>query len=299
MEACYDGTLEGFFALLADALELEHIPDKIRRVQPAPQEGDATPSLFSEEELGLPVVAQGPEKERKSRRAMERLRACSETVFQDCLQAWMSDEPIEIDIIQYAIRFIKAAERTAAGVSPGTAGMELTERIHTAEIHTDVSRTDGIHTDDIRTDRSWGPCERVLRASQRYLRELDRLLGLLRFKPTKEGFLLARCEPDTFALPGLAEPLRRRFGTTAWAVQDEKRCLVLSCDGLGEPELAAYDPKQPPFSPPEGLVPDEFEALWQDYYEIINIETRKNPELRKRLMPQRYWKYLPELKTPQ
>ena len=279
MEAFYDGTLEGFFALLDDALEQEHIPDKIRRVQPVPQEGDATPSLFSEEELGLPVLAQGPEKERKSRRAMERLRTCSEAAFQDCLQAWMSDEPIELDIIQYAIRLIKAAESTAAGDRPGTAGTELTERI--------------------RIDRSWGPCERVLRASQRYLRELDRLLGLLRFKPTKEGFLLARCEPDTFALPGLAEPLRRRFGTTAWAVQDEKRCLVLSCDGLGEPELAAYDPEQPPFSPPEGLVPDEFEALWQDYYQIINIETRKNPELRKRLMPQRYWKYLPELKAPQ
>lgn len=267
MEAFYDGTLEGFFALLDIALEQEHIPDKIRRVKPAPQEGDITPSLFSEEELGLPVLAQGPEKEHKSRRAMERLRACSEAAFQDCLQAWMSDEPIELDIIRYAVRLL------------GAPGADQLERI--------------------RTDRSWGPCERVLRASQRYLRELDRLLGLLRFKPTKEGFLLARCEPDTFALPGLAEPLRRRFGTTAWAVQDEKRYLVLSCDGLGEPELAAFDPEQPPFSPPEGLVPDEFEALWQDYYHIINIETRKNLELRKRLMPQRYWRYLPELKAPQ
>lgn len=263
MEKFYDGTPEGFFALLQEALESGIIPERVRRCKPETREASGTPSLFPEEEFGLPELIRGPEQEQKSLAAMEQLRSCSEAVFQDCIQAWMSDEPIETEIIRYAVKLIGAPSRSIA--------------------------------EKYRTDRSFKPCQIVLEASQRYLREQDRLLGLLRFKPTSEGYLVARCEPETCALPALALPLKRRFGTTAWAVQDEKRHLVLACDGLGEPELSSYDPDHPPFSPPEGLVPDEFEALWQEYYHIINIESRKNPELRKRLMPLRYWKYLPEL----
>ncbi|WP_169311883.1 TIGR03915 family putative DNA repair protein [Gracilinema caldarium] len=265
MEKFYDGTPEGLFALLQEALESGIIPEQIRRCQQQHQEDPRLPSLFTEEELGLPAMLGGPEQELKALAAMAQLRSCSETAFQDCLQAFMSDAPIEPDIIRYAVRILKAPNHTAA--------------------------------EKRRTDRSFRPCEIVLNASQRYLRELDRLLGLLRFKPTNEGYLVARCEPETYALPGLAIPLKRRFGTTAWAVQDEKRNLVLACDGIGEPELASYDPGEPPFSPPEGLVPDEYEALWQEYYHTINIESRKNPELRKRLIPLRYWKYLPELQV--
>jgi len=263
MEKFYDGTAEGFFALLQEALESGIIPERVRRCKPETREAAGTPSLFPEEELGLPELRRGPEQEQKGLAAINKLRSLSEIVFQDCLQAWMSDEPIETDIIRYAVQVLRAPNRT-----------EVEKR---------------------RADRSFKPCQIVLAASQRYLREQDRLLGLLRFKPSSEGYLVARCEPETCALPGLAVPLKRRFGITAWAVQDEKRHLVLTCDGLGEPELSSYDPDDPPFSPPEGLVPDEYEALWKEYYHIINIESRKNPELRKRLMPLRYWKHLPEL----
>ena len=262
MEALYDGTLEGFFALLQDAIASGNVPDRIRRAHPKSQQRDSSPGLFSEAELGSSLVS-GPEQEQKSKAAMEKLRSCSEEAYRDCLQAWMSEEAIETDIIRYAIGLLGSPNRSTV------------ERL--------------------RTDRSFGPCQSVLRASQRFLREQDRLLGLLRFKPTREAYLLARCEPETFALPALAEPLKRRFGTTAWAVQDERRHLVLSCDGSHEPEFSAYDPENPPFSPPEGLVPDEYEALWQEYFHIITIDSRKNPELQKRLLPLRYWKYLPEL----
>lgn len=267
MEKFYDGTLEGFFALLQEALETGIIPEQVRRCKALPQEPQGTLFLFPAEELGMQDCIGGPDQEQKSLKAMRRLRAHSEAVFQDCLQAWMSEQPIETDIIRYAVRLLRLPT--------------------------------GSCVETRRTDRSFKPCQVVLAASQRYLREQDRLLGLLRFKPTREEYLVAACEPESFALPGLAVPLKRRFGTIPWAVQDEKRHLVLYCDGLGEPELSLYDPKQPPFSPPEGLVPDEFEALWQEYYQIINIESRKNPKLRKHLMPLRYWKYLPELQDPQ
>jgi probable DNA metabolism protein len=265
MEQFYDGTPEGLFTLLGEALDSGIIPDQVRRYTSTNQEDKETPFLFTEAELGLPPMLNSDTQKQRGLEAMEQLRTLSEAAFQDCLQAWMSDEPIEADIIRYAVRILTAPNHSIA--------------------------------EQLRTDRSFSSCQIVLNASQRYLRELDRFLGLLRFKPTKEGYLVAKCEPDACILPGLAHHLKRRFGTTAWAVQDEKRHLVLACNGSEEPELASYEPENPPFSPPEGLVPDEYEALWQEYYHSINIESRKNPELRKRLMPLKFWKYLPELQV--
>jgi hypothetical protein len=46
MEKFYDGTLEGFFALLQETLESGILPDRIRRCKPGTQEERGTPSLF-------------------------------------------------------------------------------------------------------------------------------------------------------------------------------------------------------------------------------------------------------------
>ncbi|MFQ3547435.1 MAG: DUF4130 domain-containing protein, partial [Termitinemataceae bacterium] len=61
-------------------------------------------------------------------------------------------------------------------------------------------------------------------------------------------------------------------------------------------QLATYPAGEDPFSPPEGLEPDEFEALWREYHATISIQSRSNPELQKKLMPLRYWTYLPEVR---
>jgi probable DNA metabolism protein len=40
---------------------------------------------------------------------------------------------------------------------------------------------------------------------------------------------------------------------------------------------------------------DEWEELWRHYHRTINNESRKNLHLQRKLMPKRYWKYLPEM----
>ena len=37
-----------------------------------------------------------------------------------------------------------------------------------------------------------------------------------------------------------------------------------------------------------------YRSLWKAYYKAINIPERKNTRLMLRLLPRRYWKYLPE-----
>ena len=39
----------------------------------------------------------------------------------------------------------------------------------------------------------------------------------------------------------------------------------------------------------------EYENLWKQYFQSVNIEERKNPRLQKRMMPSRYWENMVEV----
>ena len=136
----------------------------------------------------------------------------------------------------------------------------------------------------------------VLKASGRVLHEIHRLTGLLRFIPDHNGVYIARCTPDHYILPALAEHFTLRFGNTPWAIIDERRSLCLCREGNSPPQLiqAAFfhctdmeaDKKN------SG---DSWEDLWRLYHRTINIESKKNLKLQRQLMPVRYHKYLTEL----
>jgi probable DNA metabolism protein len=115
----------------------------------------------------------------------------------------------------------------------------------------------------------------------RFNREFDRLRGLLRFAPEvcEDGATryVARCAPDYFVLPLLAEHFAARFGDTAWAIIDERRGMAAQGGEKAAGEAAG-----------------NWEQLWRDYCRIITIEERKNPALQKSFIPVRYRKYLTE-----
>jgi len=156
--------------------------------------------------------------------------------------------------------------------------------------------------------------------------EVDRLRGLLRFSPDNKGIFIARCEPDYFVLPALAEHFRLRFGSTPWLIIDEKRRISLCCTAAGIPEINVTNPGtsapitaggkndnmsvgfQTPASQavetqntavqtPVSQTVDPWEKLWLDYHKTINNESRNNPDLQRQFMPKRYWKNLPEMKV--
>jgi probable DNA metabolism protein len=141
----------------------------------------------------------------------------------------------------------------------------------------------------------------VLEAAYKTGREIDRLMGLLRFTPCFPGggpggagssgpVYVARCCPDHYVLPGLAEHFTRRFGGCPWAVVDEKRWLVLAGEGGGAARLFPLGPE------PAGASPaDCYEDLWRNYHHSINNPARNNPALQRQFIPRRYWKYVTEL----
>jgi probable DNA metabolism protein len=216
--------------------------------------------------------------------------------FDALVHARMSELPIEAEMGRFAGKVISAARQGAelAGAAPeqNPRWAALPEARRGAE--------------QAAVDRSDPDVRGVLEAAYKVRREIDRLRGLLRFRPCPRRGVsggdnpgpggpvyVARCSPDHYILPGLAEHFTRRFGECPWAVVDEKRNLILAREPGGEARL--FPAHSGGRSPDGGGLEDEVEDLWRNYHRSVNNPDRNNPALQRQFMPRRYWKYLPEL----
>jgi len=193
----------------------------------------------------------------------------SANAYSDIVHAWMSELPVEAAIIRFGCKVLAAANSAA----------DADRQRRAAEIAA--------------TDRGDPDANAVQAAAYKTLREFDRLRGLLRFCPDEDGAYIAFCEPDHFVLPAFGPHFRERFGETPWAIVDNKRRLCLCCERQ-QPRLCEL--REAAFSTAlAGKMPGgEWEELWRNYHKTINNESRNNPELQRRFMPKRYWKYLTE-----
>jgi probable DNA metabolism protein len=209
----------------------------------------------------------------------------SASAYHSFVYAWMSGFPIEADMIRFAWRVIDSA-RSAAALGK-----------HYAQT---AARRAG---EKAAVDRGDPSVRTVMAAAFKVSREVERLMGMLRFSPDGNGVYTARCSPDHYCLPVLARHFEGRFGNTPWAVIDEKRRICLfrfppaqarlaqleefsaMMEGAGKTGAASGNSA--------GEVP--WEDVWRTYHRVINNESRKNLCLQRQFMPLRYWKYLPEL----
>jgi probable DNA metabolism protein len=204
-----------------------------------------------------------------------RLFELSVDAFEAIVHAWMSELPITAETIRFGQKILAAAD--AAG------GIEAAQQ-RAADAQRQAA-------DTAATDRGDADTRAVREAAYKVWREIHRLMGLLRFSPDENGVYIARCEPDHLTLPALGPHFRERFGQTPWAMIDEKRCLGVSCSGTSL-EFFSIDKNRASL---ENQPDSEWENLWRHYHKTINNESRNNPDLQRRFMPQRYWKYLTEL----
>jgi hypothetical protein len=220
--------------------------------------------LYSSDGLDIPALSESG----------RRLFELSVNAFDAFVHAWMSEFPIEAETLRFGCKVLAAADGVT-GVGETAAARRAAEQAA--------------------TDRGDGDTRMVLDAAYKVRHEVDRLRGFLRFSPNTDGVYIARCAPDHFILPALGEHFTLRFGDTPWAIIDEKRGLSLSrLPGEGQqfgglPFALLAEPLI------RGAGTDSWEKLWQHYHKTINNESRNNPGLQRRFMPQRYQKYLPEL----
>ena len=192
-----------------------------------------------------------------------RLFELSFNAFDLFLHAWLSELPVEEETVRFGRKVLAAAEGAAVSEQKSLAEKAV-------------------------VDRGDSDTLAVLDAAYKVQREIERMMGLLRFFPN-DGVYTARCAPDHFVLPALERYFSARFGETSWAIIDEKRGLCLSRFPPAPAELVLETESV------QGEGGDEWENLWRHYHSTINNEQRKNPALQRQFMPKRYWKYLPEM----
>jgi len=191
----------------------------------------------------------------------------SANAFYGIILAWISELPIEKEIISFGRGILSAAQNINS----------LDDKRRTA--------------DKAANNRADNDTLTVLKTAGKVQIEIHRLQGLLRFSMNEDGVFIAKCEPDHFILPCLEEFFTARFGDTPWAIIDEKRGLRL---GRKPGDRAKINVLEESLGVPSAKS-DEWEELWKHYHKTINNEDRKNTDLQRQLMPKRYWKHLPEM----
>ncbi|MBO7126519.1 TIGR03915 family putative DNA repair protein [bacterium] len=145
--------------------------------------------------------------------------------------------------------------------------------------------------------------ERIARAMmmrKKVSREYDKMLGLLRFSELANGIFYAPFEPDFNLIPLLVPHFYERLSGTRWMIHDLKRGIaVYHAEGKTEnvefiDEITSHQNMETLLGKSENE--DSFEKMWSNYFKIIAIESRINPKLQLRFVPQRYWKHLTERK---
>ena len=137
----------------------------------------------------------------------------------------------------------------------------------------------------------------VLATARKVSHEAHLLSGFARLSPSADGLMVGVVEPEYNVLELLAPHFVRRFPSMPWMLVDGKRGQALHYD-TQELHSLSCDPVQVAQSLEKGGALqadlDPMGALWKSYYAAVNIPERQNKRLMARLLPRKYWKYLPE-----
>jgi len=139
----------------------------------------------------------------------------------------------------------------------------------------------------------------VNKLHQKVCKEAHRVQMFVRFQKTIEGSYYASFTPMYDVLPLCIPHFKDRFADQLWIIYDLKRNYGFLYD-LKNVTRVVFDELK--VNPQNGqlhsslLAEDEklFQQLWKQYYKSICILERKNPKVHRQLLPQRFWKYLPE-----
>jgi uracil-DNA glycosylase len=151
----------------------------------------------------------------------------------------------------------------------------------------------GLHGAEVLADHGDGDLRALIRSSRRVFHEIHRLSGLARFYPRDDGLFCAPLEPDANIVAALLPHFARRFGGEDFALVDLRRRLAIARNG-GRIESVAGEAALAFLPEPRG---DEDVLLWKRYFKAAENPARRNPDLQRRLMPMRYWRYLPEIQS--
>jgi len=136
--------------------------------------------------------------------------------------------------------------------------------------------------------------------SRKVSREACRMLEFVRFQKTADDIYFSPISPDYNVLPLIGKHFRNRLNDQQWVIYDIKRKYGLFYD-LKEVSEITIDNKY--FSALSGKIEEtvlsddekQFQNLWKEYFNSINIKERKNLRQQLHFMPKKYRKFLTEV----
>lgn len=130
---------------------------------------------------------------------------------------------------------------------------------------------------------------KVKKISKKVGKEKHRLKGLLRFRKLKNNIFYAPVEPEYNSIVLLIPHFKKRLSHQNWIIHDKKRELAVL---YNQKESVITELKD--FKMELDSEEEFYQKLWKDFFDNIGIKNRKNPEVQRQYMPQKYWKYLVE-----
>lgn len=129
--------------------------------------------------------------------------------------------------------------------------------------------------------------------------EATHMKQFVRFQKTADGMFFAVMDPKYNVLPLCSDFFADRYADQPWVIYDTRRNYGLYYN-LQTTEIVHFD--KLPVSLLTGKLDSsqqdneekDFQELWNDYLNSINIKERKNLKLQRQHMPKRFWKYLTE-----
>lgn len=124
------------------------------------------------------------------------------------------------------------------------------------------------------------------------LNERERVYQFLRFEEVEGGAYVARIAPRANVVPIMMRHFVERFGTRRFLIYDEGHGIAGVFDGRRY-VLARTDRLEMPDKTCGEL---QVQRLWKTFYDAISNEQRYDPDLRRSLMPERFWRFMPEMR---
>ena len=139
----------------------------------------------------------------------------------------------------------------------------------------------------------------VLQLSRKVGRECEHLYGFLRFEPVQvsgHSILFARIRPKHNQLQNMGRHFSNRYPKESFIICDTGRklaCLHLPAEGC---RFFKYDDETFGEFKAGIQAEDEYQKLWQSFFNTVMISQRSNPKCQMSMMPKRYWEYMAEMK---
>jgi len=129
------------------------------------------------------------------------------------------------------------------------------------------------------------PVADFLELRKRVENEAHHMLMFVRFAHLKNGVFYAHIEPKASVVPLITDHFARRLNVQPFIIYDSvhglasvfdtERWWLVSSDEITLPEHSRAE--------------DDYQALWQTFYDTIAIEERRNPRCQRNFMPKRFW----------